>query len=98
MNAVPSPLEFVRDDNKVYFVKYQEGQLWYRVESTGPKYTLIFPVPACATCANDDTGTGIFLPEDRALTYMRWIRKQLDTIKAGLAEAGVPAPDGDPQS
>lgn len=85
MMPVPSPIDFVRDDNKVFFIHYQEGHLWYRVKSvTG--YELVFPVPACAKCAKDDTGNGIFLPEDRAMVFMRWIRKQLDLIKEGLEE------------
>jgi hypothetical protein len=57
---------------KVKFVRYRKGELYYCTECG-----FEFPVPV------SDTGDGIFLAEDKALTYMRWIRKQLENIKEG---------------
>lgn len=74
------------------FVKYQEGKLWYRVcweerltEECDPVmgselHSFEFPIPI------DDAGGGEFLPEDKALTFMRWIRKHLEFLKGALAE------------
>ena len=51
----------------VKFVCYREGELTYRTEDG-----FEFPVPT------NDTGTGTFLNEDKAILYMRWIRKQYE--------------------
>ena len=59
---------------KVKFVEYRKGNLWY--ESS--LYTFTFPVPI------EDVGDGVFLAEDKALLFMRYIRKHLETIQAGL--------------
>ena len=70
--------DMVKDNKKVKFVQYQKGSLLYKTECG-----FEFPVPT------DDTGEGVFHSEDRAITYMRWIRKQVKNIekgKAGLLE------------
>ncbi len=53
-------------DKKVRFRFYREGELWYETEDG-----FQFPVPI------NDTGTGFFNAEDKAILFMRWIRKQL---------------------
>ena len=58
---------------KVHFVKYRKGELIYSTECG-----FEFPV------AIADTGDGAFLAEDRAMTFMRWIRKQIDSIEEGM--------------
>lgn len=55
---------------KVQFVKYQKNELFYKTE-TG----LVFPVPI------SDCGDGAFLNEDKAMLFMRYIRKHLENIK-----------------
>jgi hypothetical protein len=55
---------------KVRFMFYREKELWYETED-GFK----FPVPI------DDTGNGTFLNEDKAILFMRYIRKHLDYIE-----------------
>jgi len=50
----------------VRFKFYKDGDLWYETEDG-----FEFPVPI------HDTGTGIFRAEDKAVGYMRWIRKHL---------------------
>jgi len=57
-------------DKTVKFSFYKEGELWYTTECG-----FEFPVPI------SDTGTGIFNSEDKALLYMRWIRKQIKAIE-----------------
>lgn len=62
-------------DKKVYFDFYRDMELWYKTEDG-----FEFPVPV------SDTGKGIFKKEDKAITYMRWIRKQMEAIEAGKKE------------
>lgn len=57
---------------KVKFQFYKQGNLYYQTESG-----LVFPVPI------EDTGEATFLNEDKALLFMRYIRKHLDTIRSG---------------
>lgn len=57
-------------DKTVKFSFYKEGELWYTTECG-----FEFPVPI------SDTGTGIFNSEDKALLFMRWIRKQINVIE-----------------
>lgn len=54
-------------DKLVRFVEYRKGNLWYRVEGT----TFVFPVPI------EDVGDGIFLAQDKAILFMRYIKAQL---------------------
>lgn len=57
-------------DNKVYFDSYRQGIFYYKILFNGDHY--IFPVPI------DDIGTATLLATDKAITYMRWIRKALE--------------------
>jgi hypothetical protein len=62
--------------NKVVtFLFYKEGDLWYTTEC-GFK----FPVPI------SDTGTASMNSEDKAILFMRWIRKQIDVVNIIKAE------------
>jgi len=54
----------------VKFTRYMDGNLYYITESG-----LEFPVPI------SDTGTATFLAEDKAMIFMRWIRKHLEVLK-----------------
>lgn len=64
--------DIVSNDAKVHFEFYRKGELWYRTDCN-----FEFPVPT------DDAGDGTFLKEDRAMLFMRYIRKQLESIKEG---------------
>lgn len=57
------------NNKQVKFVKYQKGELWYVTESG-----FEFPVPI------SDTGDGEFQSEDKALFFMRWIKKHMEHI------------------
>lgn len=56
-------------NKKVKFLYYVEGELWYTTECG-----FEFPVPI------NDTGKGCFNNEDKAILFMRWIRKQVDVV------------------
>lgn len=59
----------VKDSKKVTFEFYRQKELWYKTECG-----FEFPVPI------DDTGNGVFLKEDKAMLFMRYIRKQIEAI------------------
>lgn len=66
--------EIVSNNAKVHFNFYRKGELWY-VTDCG----FDFPVPI------EDTGDASFMKEDKAMLFMRYIRKQLDIVKAEKA-------------
>lgn len=59
--------DHVSGGKKVKFLYYRQQELWYETE-LGYR----FPVPV------SDTGEATFLPEDRAMLFMRYIRKQME--------------------
>lgn len=61
--------DMIVNNQKVRFSYYRDGQLWYETECK-----FLFPVPA------EDAGTATFLAEDRAILFMRYIRKQMDVV------------------
>ena len=60
-------------DTRVKFLYYRSSELWYEIEGKNFR----FPVDI------HDTGDATFLPEDKALIFMRYIRKQLEELKKG---------------
>ncbi len=60
----------VSSGKTVTFEFYRKGELWYTTEC-GFK----FPVPI------SDTGDGTFLKSDKAMLFMRYIRKQIDEVQ-----------------
>ncbi len=60
----------------VNFVHYFDGNLWYKTSDTA----FDFPVPV------SDIGNARFLATDRAMLFMRYIRKHMETIET--AEQG----------
>ena len=63
--------EMIVNNQKVHFSFYRDGQLWYETECG-----FRFPVPI------EDVGTATFLAEDRAILFMRYIRKHLSALDA----------------
>lgn len=63
--------QMVKDKN-VVFDFYRDGELWYKTEDG-----FSFPVPT------NDVGKGIMKSVDKAIYYMRWIRKHLNSIEEG---------------
>ena len=77
--ATIKPLkEMVNNKQRVRFQFYRDGELWYATECG-----FEFPVPIA------DTGTATFLAEDRAILFMRYIRRQREHILAALEQEGI---------
>ena len=64
--------EMVKEGKKVKFKFYRQGNLYYETEDG-----FVFPVPV------EDTGEATFLNEDKAILFMRYIRKQIAVINEG---------------
>ena len=62
--------EMVTSGKKVHFQFYRENELWYKTDSG-----FEFPVPTA------DAGTGVFLAEDKAILFMRYIRKHIEYLE-----------------
>jgi hypothetical protein len=67
-------------NKKVTFMHYSNKELWYETEDG-----FEFPVPI------EDTGNATFLAEDKAILFMRYIRKHKDMLdnakKRGRSES-----------
>lgn len=72
MSTQRSVKEMVAGGKKVKFVRARRGELMYATECG-----FEFRVPI------HDMGDGVFLPEDRAVMFMRWIRREIDGVKEG---------------
>ena len=65
-------------DNFVKFDSYRQGSFYYKITDVaqtalqGESIAYLFIVPI------DDIGTATLLSEDKAITYMRWIRKAIN--------------------
>lgn len=57
-------------DQQVHFIFARESQLWYKTTSD-----FVFPVPM------EDMGKGTFLRDDKAIFFMRYIRKHLKKVE-----------------
>jgi hypothetical protein len=65
--------EMVNNNQKVVFRFYRDGHLWYATECG-----FEFPVPI------SEAGTATFLAEDRAILFMRYIRKYMEFLKKSM--------------
>lgn len=75
MNSIK---DMVKDGKKVTFVFYREGELWYKTECG-----FQFSVPI------NDVGTAAMLNEDKAILFMRWIRKHVEMLDKAKIKEGV---------
>jgi len=76
MNSKMSIKDMVRDGKEIGFVCYRDSQLWYKHLECGFE----FPVPI------EDIGNATFLATDKAMLFMRYIRKHLALIEAAKVE------------
>jgi hypothetical protein len=67
--------EMVKDRKKVRFSFYRDKELWYITEDG-----FEFPVPL------DDVGNATFLHEDKAILFMRYIRKYIEFLDKARKE------------
>jgi hypothetical protein len=68
--------EMVQNNQKVRFRFYRDGQLWYATECG-----FEFPVPT------SEAGTATFFAEDRAILFMRYIRKHMEYLKKSMEQS-----------
>ena len=77
--------DMVKNNNMVHFVRYFDGNLWYKVSWSPPiirpVYSFEFPVPV------SDIGNATFLATDKAMLFMRYIRKHIETLTEAKDEA-----------
>lgn len=66
---IKSIKDMVNNGKKVYFIYYRSNELWYKTECG-----FTFPVPI------SDIGDATFLPEDKAILFLRYIKNQLNQI------------------
>ena len=65
-------------NNSVKFDSYRQGNFYYRIINNDPtklkgeSVNYLFMVPI------EDIGTATLLSEDKAITFMRWIRKAIN--------------------
>jgi hypothetical protein len=62
-------LDLVKNQS-VHFQYYRDKELWYKTDNN-----FLFPVPI------DEAGTATFLNQDKAILYMRYIRKYKEELE-----------------
>jgi len=67
--------DMVKDNKQVHFSFYRENELWYTTDCG-----FEFPVPI------NDIGNAIFLRDDKAIFFMRYIRKHMVYIEKARKE------------
>ena len=68
--------EMIKDNKEVLFLYYKEKELWYTTECG-----FDFPVPI------EDIGNATFHANDKAMLFMRYIRKHITFIEGAKAAA-----------
>ena len=64
-------IELVKDQ-QVHFKYYRDNELWYETDNG-----FLFPVPL----DKKDIGTAVFNRDDKAIIFMRYIRRFLEIIE-----------------
>ena len=77
VKQIPTLKELVRD-KRVQFSHYRQGNLYYTVRHDGQAW--MFPVDIA------DTGEASFLNEDKAIFFMRYIRRAIKYDELKVAE------------
>jgi hypothetical protein len=70
IEVMPTVGELVKNDNRVKFEFFRSGNFYYTV--TIPQHVYEFPVPV------EDIGNATIHSYDKAITFMRWIRKAIE--------------------
>lgn len=86
--------ELVSKGNVVRFTRYFDGQLWYQVHApvVDPVGGFFYPIGPEFPVPTSDIGNATFLAEDKAMLFMRYIRKHLETIEKAKVEVVPEAP------
>ena len=88
---LPTVKDLVSENQVANFVRYFDGNLWYKTwwhsfmptkPEDGPsvRHEFEFPVPV------SDIGNATFLANDKALLFMRYIRKHLEMLAKAKGE------------
>ncbi len=77
--------EHVKQGQIVHFEYFRDEEFWYRTDKG-----LLFPLPLKDALA----GRATFLAHDKAIYYMRWIRRYLAACKQEAADTETPAVAG----
>jgi len=64
---------------RVKFLHYRDNELWYKTEIDGFE----FPIHI------DDAQGATFLAEDKAIFFMRWIRKRIEMLNGEMESPTV---------
>ena len=64
--------EHVNQGQKVHFQYFRDSEFWYRTDKG-----LLFPV----SLAEAQVGHATFLADDKAIYFMRWIRRYIELCK-----------------
>lgn len=70
---IPSIKDEVKGNQVVKFLRYRSKNLWYVTESG-----FEFPVPI------DEAGEATFFAQDRAMLFMRYIRKHIEACQEAM--------------
>lgn len=68
---LPNIKDCVKDGKRVKFEYFKGAELWYKTECG-----FLFPVPI------GDVGDATFLKEDKAMLFMRYIRKHIKVLES----------------
>lgn len=70
-------LKEIVTDKIAYFLYYQDGNLWYGVGESLISSNRIFQFPVPIS----DCGSAKFQATEKAIFFMRWIRKHLESLE-----------------
>jgi hypothetical protein len=73
--------EHVKEGQQVHFQYFRDGEFWYKTDAG-----LLFPI----SLQEAQRGRATFLASDKAIYYMRWIKRYVDACKteAKVCQAG----------
>lgn len=81
-NKMPTLKTYVANGNQVQFTMYRKDTLYYKIVSDNKEVDgFEFPVPI------SDIGDATFFGNDKAMLFMRYIRKHLETVATETADA-----------
>jgi len=64
--------------NFVKFDSYRQGNFYYKIIKSEQTALQVESIAYLFTVPVDDIGTATLLSEDKAITFMRWIRKAIN--------------------
>lgn len=64
-------IDLVKDGKKVRFSFFRDNEFWYEHEEG-----LLFPI----SVTEATTGKATFLAEDKAIYYMRWMKRYIESF------------------